>query len=405
MKKIIPVIACLWCFCACTSSQQRDTIKIVQQPVKIDSLESSCPHFSKDAQGNIVLSWIRETNDTDCVVCYAVSKDGGRSFGAAVVIPSSKGVFPHGENMPKVIFKPDGTVFAAWGIKNPSPENPYSGLVYYAQSYDDGETWSAPEPLTKDPESTDQRYFDLTLLPDGEIGIVWLDNRSKTEQEGSTLFFEATNGKNGFREEVAIGATCCPCCRTCLFTDNRQEVHVVFRDIINDSIRDMVHIVSADNGKTFSAPVRISNDNWVINGCPHTGPAMTQNKNGLQFAWYTGGDKGGVFYCHSDDDGKTYSLRDSVRSSPGARHPQIASLDNDDAVIVWDEAVQRHSVIGLQVRDTAGRQLATRYLSDEQLYSTFPVVTPTASNGIVIAYTTKDARKKSYVYYEIAGIK
>ena len=41
---------------------------------------------------------------------------------------------------------------------------------------------------------------------------------------------------------------------------------------------------------------RISQDNWVISGCPHTGPAMAENKEGIHFTWFTGGSGSGIYY-------------------------------------------------------------------------------------------------------------
>ena len=72
-------------------------------------------------------------------------QDEGKTFGKPVEIPGSTNVHPHGENMPKVIFKPSGEIIAAWGAANPNPKNPYSGLVYYSQSFDKGKTWTKAE--------------------------------------------------------------------------------------------------------------------------------------------------------------------------------------------------------------------------------------------------------------------
>ena len=303
---------------------------------QIDASEGSCPYLTKDSKGNIVLSWIKKVDSSTSVYCYAVSKDEGKTFGKAIEIPGSENIHPHGENMPKIIFKPNGEVIAAWASGNPNPKNPYSDVVYYSQSLDNGATWGHPEKLVKDTAGYDQRYFDMALLPDGNVAISWLDNRKKTTGEGSALYFAETNGNSGFENERLVSEPCCPCCRTDLFADSKKNIHILYRAIINDSIRDMVHTVSADNGKTFSTPERISKDNWAINGCPHTGPAMTENKNGIQFTWFTGGGDGGVYYCNSINDGKTFSQREKV-SGIAARHCQITSIADKDIDIVWNE--------------------------------------------------------------------
>ena len=157
-----------------------------------------------------------------------------------------------------MVFKPNGEIIAVWGVENANEINKYSGLVYYSQSFNEGKSWSEAKPLVQDTTSFDQRYFDVALLKNGEAGIIWLDNRKTTDKEGSTLYFATTNGKNGFENEKPIAETLCQCCRTDLFLDATGNIHAAFRNIINDTVRDMAHIVSIDEGKTFRGPKRIS---------------------------------------------------------------------------------------------------------------------------------------------------
>ena len=156
------------------------------------------------------------------------------------------------------------------------------------------------------------------------VAIVWLDNRKDTEREGSSLYFAATSGRGGFAGERRVAQQCCQCCRTDLFVDRSGGLHVLYRGILQDSIRDMVHTVSVDGGRSFTAPRQVSPDNWVIQGCPHTGPAMTENDKGLHFAWYTGGQKKGSFYTNSANSGQSFAPSDSV--SHLGKHPQLATL-------------------------------------------------------------------------------
>ena len=147
--------------------------------ISLDTSAGSCPYLTRDNRGNIAISWIREDASKATAFCYGISKDEGKSFEEFIEIPGSNNVKPHGENLPKVIFKPSGEIIAAWGAANPNPVNKYSGLVYYSQSNDGGKTWTTARSLTTDTSSFDQRYFDMALLPDGEVAIVWLDNRKK----------------------------------------------------------------------------------------------------------------------------------------------------------------------------------------------------------------------------------
>src|SRR5690242_408797 len=107
MKKniVLLVIGFSFIIQACNNSQKKITIT-ASNAVLADSSEASCPWLIKDNHGNMVLSWIRKIDSSTSVYCYAVSKDQGKSFGKAIVIPGSSNIHPHGENMPKIIFKP-----------------------------------------------------------------------------------------------------------------------------------------------------------------------------------------------------------------------------------------------------------------------------------------------------------
>jgi hypothetical protein len=260
--------------------------------------------------------------------------------------------------------------------------------------------------LIDDTASFDQRYYDVALLPNGEVGMVWLDNRKTIASEGSALYFMQTHGSNGFEGSgQLISQPCCPCCRTKMLVDHQGNIHVIYRGILENSIRDMVHIVSTDGGKTFSSPERISSDNWVINGCPHTGPSMTENDEGIHFAWFTGGQNKGSFYTKSTDNGHSFLLKDGV-STLGS-HPQITSVPAGALVIAWDEAapvgarvVKR---IGVQIRNAEGLNEGKTFITDASVSASFPVLSPVNNKEVLVAYT-KEVNDKSFVGYQTITI-
>lgn len=369
------------------------------QPLSMGTvpLGGSCPYLTRDDSGRIVMSWIRQEPDPDSqMVYYAVYDKKSGVFGTSIPVPSSIGVEPHGENMPKIIFRKNGGIMVLFAVKNPQPDNPYTGAVFYTQSHDQGRTWTPASLLFDDRNSFDQRYFDVSLLPTGELGVIWLDN---SEPSGSTLYFATTREGHGFGPGKIIGRHTCQCCRTVLLTDTTGMIRVAWRAIIRDSIRDMVYAYSKDSGRTFSAPVRISPDNWVINGCPHSGPSMALNGDGLHFAWFT---KGGVYYCHTNNNGVTFSHRQKVSDVTSARHPQIASLADNDLAIVWDEGVSfkgtSNQRIGLQMRGPDGLLMGTRYLTPDSINASFPQIMATDPQNALIAFSEGYGKKQQVSY-------
>ena len=399
MKYLAYSLAIAIVMCSC-SYQRVESTQI--EEVKVDSIQGMSPYFTSDAHGIAVISWVRMSEDSSFQFCFAKTSDG-KKFSNTIAVPYTSNVQPHGENLPKIIFKPSGEIMAIWGIANPNPANKYSGLIFYSQSFDDGQTWKNPVPLVQDSSAYDQRYFDVTLLPDGEVGIIWLDNRKSIEGDGSAVFFASTKGNEGFQKPRKISEPACPCCRTGILVDEKKNIHVIYRGI-QQTVRDMVHIVSSDGGQTFSEAKKISDDNWVINGCPHTGPAMAENSNGLHFAWYTGGTDAGSYYSCSKDGGSSFRGRNAITSV--GSHPQICVLGNENLLLAWDEAkVENGSarkMIGLQSRDANGtviEEMSLHSMADE---TAFPVVTPIGKSGAMIAYTGTFEKKK-YVMMQVVG--
>ncbi|WP_347158276.1 sialidase family protein [Pontibacter chitinilyticus] len=407
-----------------TGCQPKAKTKAQQAPAAVRlsaaGMKSSCPYLTKDATGNPVLCWVQATDTTGHHLLYfATSHNGGSTFEAPKAIPTSKGVYPHDENLSKIIYKPNGDMLALFAVSNPSDENSYAGLVYYTQSFDGGDSWTAPKQLSENTiRSIDERYFDVTLLPNGEVAAVWLDSRKENadkaqkhmqmnegtsmkgmqmDSEGSSLYYASTNGRNGFAREKVIARHTCQCCRTALYVDGQRRLHVAYRGILQDSIRDMMHQVSDDNGSTFSAPERISPDNWVIDGCPHTGPAMAANQNGMHYAWFTMGGGSGVYYC-TQPEGKSFTARQSVSSVPSAKHPQLMNLENGNLALVWDEGTQQGNRVGLQWLDASGNFTGRDYLTPDTSNASFPVIA-TAGKVLLVAYT-KRQNGQSEVWYQ-----
>ncbi|QHL86565.1 hypothetical protein GU926_03560 [Nibribacter ruber] len=367
-------------------------------------LKASCPFLTQDQAGNPVMCWVQAQDTSgNFLLSYSRSEDGGLTFGKPSAIPTTQGVYPHDENLSKLIFKKNGEMLAVFGVSNPSPENSYAGLIKYTQSFDGGKTWTAARQLAIDSlNSKDQRYFDVALLPNGEVAAIWLDARKNTPKEGSSLYFATTTGQQGFTQEKAIDQQLCQCCRTDLFVDGQGQVHAAYRAILQDSIRDMMHLVSVDNGQTFAPRERISPDNWAIDGCPHTGPTLAWTKTGLHAAWYTMGGGSGVFYSQKTDE-KPFAPREQVSSFPSARHPQLTAYGSENLALVWDELIPSskdfQTRIGLQLKDQNGRSLQRAYLTPATVKASYPVVLPTSNNSLVIAYTQK-TDTSSEVWYQ-----
>jgi len=320
----------------------------IPQLISTDGQNASGPYFTSNQNKQPVLVWtealaiedkaVQKETKSNHIIKFAQLNNEGTAFDKTIEVESSKSCRAHDESMNKIAFKKDGTIVAVFSKRTPHKDNRFAGALFYTQSFDGGNNWTKADYLHVGDTTLglSRSFFDLATLPDGEVGAIWLDSRlTKERGDGSTLFFAKTEGKKGFIKDQPIAYQTCECCRTDLFVDEfTNHIHIAYRDIIQDTIRDMSHLVSIDNGQTFTEPKRISADNWIINGCPHTGPAMHATvDNKVHFVWYTLGGGQGVYYNFIEDE--NFSARQLL--SEHGKHPQMLSTDNETLVFVWEE--------------------------------------------------------------------
>lgn len=287
---------------------------------------------------SVIAWWIeKDPDDEQNIVAFSRYDKATGTFRRRTYIAATSGCNDgHGQGMPVMLQKKDGTLLAVYHKRIPTEEHPFAGKVFYVQSFDRGDSWTNPQLLHQDTLPDNSHGFPaLTLLPDGEAAAIWLDGRNHLPY--SELFMAKTIGKEGFKKEKKIGGPTCQCCKLDFYTDKNNIVHVLYRGISGDNIRDIMHITSADGGETFSAPETISDDGWKINGCPHAGPDMACYSDSLYYVWYTMGGGQGIFYCSSDLKGNSFSKRVNLAGNSLAKYPQITVLPDDALAIVWQE--------------------------------------------------------------------
>jgi len=329
---LLPLLFLLSCGSADQNSATNTTgtLSTGQQP--------DLPQMMYLESGKLLAWWTeKDPENGDAVVAMSISEDESKTFSKPVQIPETRGVSAaHGESLPALVQKPDRSLVMVFSSKNEEAEFRFAGSVKYIQSFDGGDSWSKPEIVHVSDTNIENShsFVAATLLADGEIGTVWLDGRHKLDH--SVMYFAKTNGREGFTEDYRIGGPTCQCCKNSMLTDESGTLHITYRGL-TDGTRDIMHFKSNDNGQTFTKPVKVSDDGWKIDACPHNGPAMTKAENGdLHFIWYSLAGGEGLFYALSVDNGESFSPRVQISDNPVAKHPHLV-VNGDKAVAVWDE--------------------------------------------------------------------
>ncbi len=210
----------------------------------------------------------------------------------------------------------------------------------------------------------------------------------------SKLFFARLDARNSSR---ALTGGVCYCCKTSIATDADGGVYTAWRHVYDGNIRDIAFSKSGDGGRTFTTPVRVSDDKWVLDGCPENGPALAvDGRKSIHVAWptlvpgpsSTSEPTLGMFYATSPD-GVHFTPRLRVPTEGFPRHIQIAVTAKDEIVAVWDEQAPgtRRIAIARGTLNAAGVAQFVRQPIDDAAPATYPVIAA-ADGGIVIAWTS-----------------
>ena len=367
---------------------------------------------SLTAAGQTVAAVWAAAKDGSTNLYFALSNDGGATFSAPRRVSDQDGdAGATPEQPPRVVISGSGnarTITVLWSKRDPGPQQTRRDLVRIARSTDGGRTFS-PARFIHDPAVAGARgWQSLTLGPDGAIHAVWLDGRNAARHiaESSKMtgmqhkgqppqeIFYAKLGADGPVVETRIASDVCFCCKTAVAVDIRGNVYTAWRHIFPGSIRDIAFAKSTDGGRGFSPIVRVSNDNWELNGCPEDGPSLAVDQSGtIHIAWATvvndGEPQKAVFYATSRD-GKVFSPRKRVpttgTTTPG--HPQLLLTSDGSAVIVFDEVAGGQRRVSLVRLTGSGVFQPPQILSGDES-AMHPVFVRSGNRNLLIAWASR----------------
>ena len=353
----------------------QDREKAQQSIFVSDTLSQALyPYLTLDHTNRPIVCWVEKNEDGKSQLFFSGES---KNFQEKIRIPTPGNLKTHSESNPKIIFNKKGEILAAYQVSFATEENRFAGAIEYVQSFDGGKTWTQARFLHSGSSKEESRgYFDLALLADDEIGAVWLDHQNE-ETKGRPLMFAKTKGRNGFQEEKTIESDACECCRTDIETNSRGEVAIVFRDLLEDSARDMSFIYSHDNGVTFSSSRVISPDGWKVKACPHTGPAIGLSGEKIWFNWYSGKkEEDGVYFNFFNKTDQQFSKKEKLSSNRNAARPQLTVLPDSRPIAVWEEPYEKENEIFKRIflKEMANNNASIIAVNADNTRGSFPVI-------------------------------
>jgi hypothetical protein len=308
----------------------------------------------------------------------------------------------------------DPAIVVVWTAKDPKGTRLVS-----ARSNDGGRSFAAPVTVPGSESGGNRGWESITTTSDGDIGVIWLDHRevparnsagpmnhaghqhdaSKTAQTDgvaraqlSKLYFGRLSQADSAR---ALTSGVCYCCKTAITASADGSLFAAWRHVYPGNIRDIAFTMSSDKGRTFSAPVRVSDDKWVLDGCPENGPALAvDTERRIHVVWPTlvPGPRPnseptlGLFYATSRN-GKQFTPRLRIPTEGVPRHPQIAIGSHGELVVVWDEQGRGPRRIALaRGTVTNGTMQFVRHAIGDGEPAVYPVAA-TAGDATIVVWT------------------
>jgi hypothetical protein len=362
----------------------------------------------------VAVAWSASETSGATDVYVAVSRDAARSFGPPVRVNDVPGqVRANGEQPPRIVLTPrpgvDPALTVVWTAKGKSGTR-----LVFARSDDGGASFGSSDTLADTDTAGNRGWHNVVADSSGRVHTIWLDHRELARDESmpmahhdhvgagkpdgvvmaqkSKLYIESLDGAIASH---AITGGVCYCCKTAIAAGTNDQIYVAWRHVYPGNIRDIAFTRSSDGGRTFSRPIRVSEDHWILEGCPDDGPAMAVAAGDrIHVVWPTvisdehGGETIALFYASSRDGAFGSRLRLPTEGIP--HHPVIAVAPDGVLIAAWDESVRgsRRAVVARARVTSDGQAQFVRAVVSDDRPAAYPAVV-VAADSTVVAWTVK----------------
>lgn len=293
---------------------------------------SARPRLSVGANGTLYMLALYGDADSRRLG-MSVSHDGGDSF--MPVTPVSEpgaNIAGHGEAAPAFVHTPTST-YVVWQEASDNGDT----RIMVAHGDGMGHRFDPPVNVIKKDKPSFNGFASIAAASTGEVYVAWLDARDGGKGTFSVYVAKSTDKGKTFGPNIRVADSACPCCRPAIAVGAHGEVHVAWRKVFDGNIRDMIVATSTDHAETFAPPVRVAEDNWVLNACPDSGPTMAVANGKLFIAWHTEiEDRAMIHLAVSSDGGRSFGETQHASGDvQDPNHPVLKSAPDGQITLAF----------------------------------------------------------------------
>src|SRR5215217_1654373 len=322
------------------------------QPVQISApgVDAAEPSTAPAPDGTFYVAWVNhDAKQADVMLAHFNTE--GQMQGSPVRVNRQPGVATAWRgDQPSLAVAPNGAVYVLWTARVDAGQK-HGTEVYLSTSNDGAKSFMTEVKLNDDKAPGDHGMHSLAVANDGRIYAGWLDERNVHAPKPSTkadghhmesnreLYLTySTDGGRTFSANRRVASEVCPCCKTALTVSPDGTLYAGWRQVLPGSFRHIAVASSKDGGTNFSTPVIVSDDRWVLQGCPVSGPslAVDRSSGNLKVLWYAAGegDAPGLYFAESKDQGSSFSPRQLLSQETVRGTPALTEGGNN-AIALW----------------------------------------------------------------------
>lgn len=406
MKQILGlgVLVCLVLVTGCHRFAADASRATAFQPVQLSApdVDAAEPVTATAPDGGFYVAWVNHNANSKSDVMLARYDSEGTTSGAPVMVNEQAGVATAWRGDPPSVAVADKSVYVLWTARVESNGKKGTDL-YLSVSHDQGKTFASAVKVNDDKLPGAHGMHSLAVANDGKIYAAWLDERNiitpkpskhagghHMESNRELFVAHSTDGGKTFSPNRKVAENACPCCKTALAVSPDGTLYAGWRQVLPGNFRHIAVASSTDGGANFSAPVIVSDDKWMLQGCPVSGPSLAADASGtLKVVWYAAGEDAapGLYFAETRDKGRTFSPRSLLMQETVKGTPALVGT-SDRAVAIWQGAVGQQPET--KVREIGGAGAAVSVAANAELPS------GVLSKGkLFVAYITKAGEKRS----------
>lgn len=299
------------------------------------------PHLAVDGKGTLHAVFLRNGN----IEIASSADRGMSFSEPRVAIDAKGKARGGMQRGPRVAVDGKGTVYvsaplsydpAEWAKRYPTQD------LYLATSADGGRSFGAPVMVNDQPKKAPESLHWLAASPGDGAFVAWLDIRAR--EKGQDLFLaKITEQGKKISRNAPLATALCECCAPGLAVDAKGNPIVAFREGGGKTNRPIGLLISKNGGTSFGAPVRLNTEDSKVDSCPMDAPAVAVGADGrtLAAAWMdmrSGNNNRDVHWTIGTSSGRfppEAAVHDERAGLQG--HPSLAIAEDGTAWCAWED--------------------------------------------------------------------